>query len=143
MLIRGHHLCTMQEYLNDITYHVNPTITNNDLNALFAVSWPHHVWIDFHPILERSLAYICSHASTQLIGFVNLAWDGGIHAFLLDTTVHPAWRRHGIGHQLVVRAVTVAREHPIQWLHVDYATHLDEFYRKCGFRPTLAGLIQL
>jgi hypothetical protein len=24
-----------------------------------------------------------------LIGFVNVAWDGGDHAFLIDTKVHP------------------------------------------------------
>jgi len=42
------------------------------------------------------LAYACAYDAEHLIGFVNLAWDGGIHTFLLDTTVHPDLQRsHG------------------------------------------------
>jgi GNAT superfamily N-acetyltransferase len=133
----------MQTNLDNITYHVHPAVSNDDLNALFAVSWPNHEWSDFQPILKRSLAYVCGYANNRLIGFVNLAWDGGIHAFLLDTTVHPDWRRRGIGRQLVLRAITVARERGMQWLHVDYEPQLEGFYRACGFQPTLAGLIAL
>jgi GNAT superfamily N-acetyltransferase len=131
----------MQTSPNDITYHIQPAVSNDDLNALFAVSWPNHAWSDFQPILKRSLAYVCSYANNHLIGFVNLAWDGGSHAFLLDTTVHPDWRRRGIGRQLVLEAVMVARERGMEWLHVDYEPHLEGFYRACGFQPTLAGVI--
>ena len=66
-----------------------------------------------------------------------------IHAFLLDTTVHPAWQRRGIGRELVRQATQAARERGMEWLHVDYEPHLDAFYRGCGFTPTLAGLIRL
>jgi GNAT superfamily N-acetyltransferase len=122
---------------------VNPPVANHELNALFAASWPGHATVDFGPILVRSLAYVCAYAGPALIGYVNVAWDGGIHTFLLDTTVHPAWRRQGIGRRLVTRAVEVARRRGMHWLHVDYAPHLDGFYRTCGFQPTLAGLIAL
>jgi GNAT superfamily N-acetyltransferase len=74
---------------------------------------------------------------------VNVAWDGGAHAFLLDTTVHPDHQRQGIATALVRRAVDLARERGAHWLHVDYEPHLDGFYRGCGFRPTAAGLIAL
>jgi GNAT superfamily N-acetyltransferase len=77
------------------------------------------------------------------VGFVNLAWDGGIHAFLLDTTVHAAWQRRGIGRRLVGEAVAVAAARGMEWVHGDYEPHLDDFYRACGFQPTLAGLIRL
>ena len=44
-------------------------------------------------MLARSLTYVAAYDTVgggeQLVGFVNVAWDGGIHAFLLDTTVHP------------------------------------------------------
>ena len=127
----------------DILYRVNPVVTSVDLNELFARSWPDHECRDFTPELVRSLAFVCAYAGEDLVGFVKLAWDGGIHAFLLDTTVHPALRRRGIGRQLVKYAVSVARDNGIRWVHVDFEPRLREFYRGCGFEPTEAGLIRL
>ncbi len=126
-----------------VEYRVNPPVTNEALNALFAASWPDYASSDFAPVLSRSLAYVCAYQDERLVGFVNLAWDGGIHAFLLDTTVHPDVRRQGIGVQLVAEAVKVARERGIEWVHVDYEPHLKAFYERCGFRDTEAGLIRL
>jgi GNAT superfamily N-acetyltransferase len=74
---------------------------------------------------------------------LNLAWDGGAHAFLLDTTVHPDHQRRGVGTELVRRAVTAARQGGAEWMHVDYEAHLKGFYHACGFRPSPAGLIRL
>jgi GNAT superfamily N-acetyltransferase len=74
---------------------------------------------------------------------VNVAWDGGVHAFLLDTVVHPDFRHRGIASDLVRRAAEIARDRGAHWLHVDYEPHLEGFYRTCGFRPTHAGLIAL
>ncbi len=127
----------------DIEYQLSPVVANVELNALFAAAWPGHTTSDFQPILRRSLAYVCAYRGQDLLGFVNLAWDGGIHAFLLDTTVHPSVQRVGIGRSLVNRAVAAAREHGIEWIHVDYEPRLREFYRQCGFVHTEAGLIQL
>ena len=114
-----------------------------DLNALFAAAWPDHQQIQFGPILRHSLTWIAAQAGDRLIGFVNVASDGGAHAFLLDTTVHPEWQRHGIGRRLVTAAADEARAAGATWLHVDYEPHLDGFYRGCGFRPTAAGLLRL
>jgi GNAT superfamily N-acetyltransferase len=126
-----------------ITFKANPPVSNAALNVLFEASWPCHVQRDFQPVLKRSLAYICAYADERLIGFVNAAWDGGVHAFILDTTVHPEFRRHGIGVRLVQEATATARERGIHWLHVDYEPHLETFYRKCGFIPTAAGVMRL
>jgi GNAT superfamily N-acetyltransferase len=121
----------------------SPPLTSDELNKLFAESWPEHRWRDFRPILQHSLAYLCAYDGATLIGYVNLAWDGGIHAFVLDTTVHPDWRRQGIGTELVRRAVAVARKRGIEWLHVDCEPHLRTFYGACGFQHTTAGLMHL
>ena len=94
-------------------------------------------------VLKRSLAHVGAYDGERLVGFVNVAWDGGVHAFLLDTTVHLDFQRQGIATSLVRRAAELARERGAQWLHVDYEPHLESFYRGCGFRPTLAGLIEL
>jgi ribosomal protein S18 acetylase RimI-like enzyme len=79
-----------------------------------------------------------------LVGFVNVAWDGGDHAFLIDTKTRGSHQHRGIGSALVRRAVLGARAAGCEWLHVDFEPHLASFYfDACGFRPTEAGLIRL
>jgi GNAT superfamily N-acetyltransferase len=127
----------------DIQYRISPPVDNQSLNTLFAAAWPNHQDSDFSNVLAHSLIYVCAYDGERLVGFVNVAWDGGIHAFILDTSVHSDWQRQGIGIELVKRAADEARRRGIEWLHVDYEPHLEGFYRRCGFRSTLAGLINL
>jgi ribosomal protein S18 acetylase RimI-like enzyme len=127
----------------EIIYRVNPEVANDELNALYSASWGNHSAMDFQLVFEKNLAYVCAYYSERLIGFVRLAWDGDIHAFILEPTVHPEFRRRGIGTQLVKQAARVAKERGMEWLHVDFEPHLQEFYDKCGFRDTRAGLMNL
>ncbi|MEO8758155.1 MAG: GNAT family N-acetyltransferase [Devosia sp.] len=94
-------------------------------------------------VLPRSLVHVGAFVGERMIGFVNVAWDGGQHAFLLDTCVDPAMRRKGIATTLVQRAVHEARARGAEWLHVDFEPDLEAFYRTCGFGSTAAGLIRL
>jgi L-amino acid N-acyltransferase YncA len=129
-----------------VEYRMSPPVTNAQLNALFADAWPgphDDIDRDFSAVLSRSLGYVCGYINDEIIGFVNVAWDGGVHAFLLDTTVRSDMQRGGIGTQLVRRAVQLARTSGAEWLHVDYERRLAGFYRKCGFAKTDAGLIRL
>ena len=94
--------------------------------------------------LERhSLTWVTAHDGPTLVGFVNVAWDGGTHAFLLDTCVEPARQGAGIGVALVQRAAEASRAAGCGWLHVDLEPHLERFYARCGFSPSLAGLLRL
>ena len=109
------------------------------MQAAWGTAWsgePAAIW-------SRSLAHLGAYAGERLVGYVNIAWDGGVHAFLLDTTVHPEFQRRGIATALVRAAADEARRRGAACLHVDYEPHLEGFYRGCGFRPTLAGLIRL
>ena len=133
----------MNENRDEVSYVVNHPVTNTELNALFAASWQEHEYRDFQPVIKHGLAHICAYHSTLLVGFVNLAWDGGVHTFILDTTVHPNFRRCGIGQQLVHQAIDAARQKGIVWVHVDYEPHLQSFYQACGFKPTTAGLLNI
>lgn len=126
-----------------IDYRASPVVSNDKLNELFAAVWEEHTFEDVTSVLEHSLTYICAYHMNKLVGFVNLAWDGGVHAFILDTAVHSDYRRRGIGVQLVKEAVNAAKENNIKWIHVDFEPHLQEFYDKCGFRHTNAGLIKI
>lgn len=126
-----------------VEYRTSPALGNAELNCLFAAAWDGHREREFGPVLSRSLAYLCAFDRERLIGFVNIAWDGGVHAFVLDTTVAPEYRHRRIGTELMRRAAQAAARAGVEWLHVDYEPHLDGFYRACGFRPTAAGLMRL
>jgi GNAT superfamily N-acetyltransferase len=128
---------------NSIVYRVDPKVSSQELDRLFAASWCGHEPQDWTAVLNRSLVYICAYRGRSLIGFVNVAWDGGVHGFILDTTVHPEMRRRGIGSRLVKQVASEARIRNLEWLHVDFEPHLRGFYDGCGFRPTEAGLLHL
>ena len=93
---------------------------------------------------SHSLGWVCLRHSGRLTGFVNVAWDGGSHAFLLDTLVAADFRRKGLATAIVEQAARHAREAGCEWLHVDFGPHLGDFYLvQCGFRKTDAGIMAL
>ena len=100
---------------------------------------------DWRAQVERhSLGWGCARDGEDLAGFVNVAWDGGAHAFILDTMVAARMRRRGIGAALVALAIHEARRAGCEWLHVDFEERLRPFYLGgCGFTPSAAGLIAL
>jgi GNAT superfamily N-acetyltransferase len=120
-----------------LDFRTSPPLENAALNALFADA------SDWQRVLRTSLAYVCAFDGEQLVGFVNVAWDGGCHAFLLDPRVHPDYRHRGLGRELVARATAAARDAECEWLHVDFEDELAPFYASCGFVPTSAGLLRL
>jgi GNAT superfamily N-acetyltransferase len=126
-----------------VEYRIDPPLDDAALNALFARAWTDHTPREFGPVLARSLVVIAAFESGQLIGFVNVATDGGQHAFLLDPTVDVAHRRCGIGTQLVRHAASLAQARGCSWLHVDYEPALAPFYQAAGFRASAAGIMRL
>lgn len=129
--------------MHNVSLIVNPGVTNEDLNDLFFNSWDDHLLCDFDEQLKYCLFYVCAYVKNSLVGFVKVIWDGSKHGFLLDTTVHKNFQNHGIGTELVKKAIDFSKEHGLEWLHVDYEPHLHKFYSDCGFIHTEAGLINL
>jgi ribosomal protein S18 acetylase RimI-like enzyme len=133
--------------VTNIDFRLSPPLSNETLNALFRVGWSS--WqnapdtSDWMSVLQHSLVYGCAFDGQRLVGFVNVAWDGRDHAFILDMRVDPDYRRRGLGRELIARAARVARERGCGWLHVDYSADLEPSYTACGFVPTSAGLIDL
>ena len=113
------------------------------MRGLWLAAWGKAGPASFQPVLQRSLVHIGAFEAGRLVGFVNVAWDGGVHAFILDTCVDREFQRRGIATQLVQAAAEGARARGAQWLHVDFEPHLEEFYRGCGFGATAAGLMRL
>lgn len=122
---------------------IDPHPGDEEMKALWADAWGAEGPESFAPILARSLVHVGAYDGGTLVGFVNVAWDGGVHAFLLDTCVARAHRRRGIATRLVAAAAEAARARGAHWLHVDCEPHLEGFYRACGFGPTAAGLMRL
>lgn len=130
-----------------ITYEWRGDFENPEVNTLHAEGFGHAVLEDWDwkaQVQEHSLGWVCARDGDDLVGFVNVAWDGAVHAFVLDTMVTSSVRRHGVGTKLVAAAVTKARDAGCEWLHVDFGDELRTFYfDACGFEPTNAGLIAL
>ncbi len=124
-----------------LTYLHRQNPDHEELQLLFEQAWGSRK-CDFRPVLARSFTWITALADGVLVGFVNVAWDGGVHFFLLDTTVHPEWQHRGIGERLVREAIADCREAG-EWLHVDSSDELMAFYRRCGFDDTPAGIISV
>jgi ribosomal protein S18 acetylase RimI-like enzyme len=119
---------------------------NIEVNALHAEGFAHAPLEDdwWGQVNRHSLGWVCAREDDQLVGFVNVPWDGAIHAFILDTLVAAGARRRGIGTELIRVSAREAAAAGCEWLHVDFEDDLRSFYFEgCGFRPTSAGLIAL
>ncbi len=119
---------------------------NASLNALHAQAFSHHPdehdWVS--QVRTHSLGWVCAFDGGELLGFVNVLWDGALHTFIMDTMVAPAAQRQGIGTELVRIAAAQAKVAGCIWLHVDCADALKPFYfDACGFVPTNGGLLSL
>jgi GNAT superfamily N-acetyltransferase len=129
-----------------VAYEWRGAFTSDELNVLHAEGFEHDLldW-DWRDQVERhSLGWVIARDDEGLAGFVNVVWDGGSHAFVIDTLVATRARRRGIGVDLVRAAEREARAAGCEWLHVDFEDHLRAFYfDACGFTPTNAGLIEL
>jgi GNAT superfamily N-acetyltransferase len=129
-----------------ISFHWRGDFDNAEVNDLHAEAFGHHVLEDDWQaqVQQYSLGWVCARDGVRLVGFVNVAWDGGVHAFVLDTMVRAGAARQGIGTELVAVSVAESRAAGCGWLHVDFDDHLRDFYfDACGFEPTNAGLIKL
>jgi GNAT superfamily N-acetyltransferase len=130
---------------NDVTYDWRGPLTDADMVELVRSHGGRAVAGWWDQVREYSLGWVTARTlDGTLVGFVNVAWDGGDHAFLLDTKTRGGHQRRGIGTTVVRRAAEQAKAAGCEWLHVDFEAELDGFYvDACGFRRTRAGLIHL
>ena len=129
-----------------IRYEWRGEFTNDALNNLHAEGFGHRLLDDdwWGQANRHSLGWVCAYDGDELVGWVNVPWDGGIHAFIIDPLAAPQVQRQGIGTELIAIAAREATKAGCEWLHVDFDDHLADFYfESCGFSPTQAGLIAL
>jgi len=93
---------------------------------------------------KHSMGWVTARDSEVLVGFVNVIWDGHLHAWIQDLMVAPGARHEGIGTELVREVRNESLRAGCEWLHVDFEDHLVNFYvNSCGFDASSAGLINL
>ena len=105
---------------------------------------PSRGWWD--RIRPHSLGWVTARtAEGALVGFVNVAWDGGDHAILVDTKTHPDWRHRRQATAVVAMAVDRAAAAGCEVVHVDFepAALAGLYVDACGFTPTNAALLRL
>ncbi len=73
----------------NIDYAWRGSFENGEVNALHAEGFGHQLLDDDwqSQVNRHSLGWVCARDGEQLLGFVNVAWDGATHAFILDTLV--------------------------------------------------------
>lgn len=134
-----------------MTFQWRGDFTNPEVNGLHAEAFQTRVFDDesewnwAEQVHAHSLGWVIARDDDgTLLGFVNVPWDGLVHAWIQDTMVTERARHRGIGKRVVEIAVEEARKAGCEWMHVDFEDHLGPFYLDaCGFKPTNAGLIAL
>ena len=129
-----------------IEYEWRGAFGNDEFHVLHAEAFETRVFDDdWVALTERhSLGWVTAKDGDQFVGFVNVIWDGLVHAWIQDVMVAKSHRGKGIATRLVAIAGEHATEAGCEWLHVDFDDELRPFYfEACGFKPTNAGLIAL
>ena len=132
--------------MEEIRIRWRSSVENKAVNILHAEAFMHELLEDdwANQLDQHSLGWVTAYLGDDLVGFLNVPWDGRFHAWLQDVMVATTARHRGIGKQMVASAVQQARDAGCKWLHVDFDTHLERFYLEtCGFERTAAGLIKL
>ncbi len=132
-----------------VTHHWRGPFTNNEIHVVHAEAFGTRLfdeseW-DWVAQCERhSLGWVVARHERRFVGFVNVLWDGFVHAFIEDVMVDATMRHRGIGVGLVHAARDGARDAGCEFLHVGFNEELRPFYiEACGFTPTLGGLMEL
>ena len=130
---------------DDITYRWRGELTDGEMVELVESHGGNAEAGWWDRIRGHSLGWVTARdADAVLVGFVNVATDGGDHAFLIDTKTRGSCQRRGIGTRSVQLAAKQAKAAGCEWLHVDFDPELAAFYfDACGFSLAQAGLIHL
>jgi GNAT superfamily N-acetyltransferase len=135
--------------MGEIEFQWRGAFSNREVNVLHAEAFETRVFTDeewdWVALTDRhSLGWVTARDGEALVGFVNVVWDGLVHAWLQDTMVAASARHRGVGVGVVRAAQAGAAAAGCEWLHVDFDDDLRTFYfDACGFTPTNAGLIAL
>ncbi len=133
----------------NITFGWRDPFTNREIHQVHAAAFETRLfnesewdWVD--QTNRYSLGWVVARDESRFVGFVNVLWDGLVHAFIEDVMVDTDYRHRGVGVALVHAARDGATSAGCEFLHVGFDADLESFYiDACGFQPTLGGLMEL
>jgi len=132
-----------------ITYRWRGEFSNVEIHAVHAEAFGTRLyeeseWNWIEQCERYSLGWVVARDGSRFVGFVNVLWDGLVHAYLEDVMVSAEARHRGVGVGLVRAARGGAGAAGCEFLHVNFDEELRTFYiDACGFAPTLGGLMEL
>jgi GNAT superfamily N-acetyltransferase len=133
----------------DINYEWRGQFSNAEIHAVHAEAFQTRLydeseWDWVEQCDRYSLGWVVARDGGSFSGFVNVLWDGLVHAFIEDVMVASSARRSGIGVGLVHAARDGARSAGCEFLHVGFDEELRPFYiDACGFDPVVGGVMSL
>ena len=130
--------------MSPIEYRVRPSLTNDDLNGLFGRAYNKTMSVDFQRILDQSLTWVAGYDGHTLRAWVNVAWDGFVHAFLVDRTAADD-PDGAIRSELVREAIeAVRRDHPTVFkVHTDCRPDEIAWLGELGLQELPGGIVIL
>jgi len=132
-----------------VVYAWRGPFTNQEVNELHAEAFDTRVfdeaeWNWQQLTMAHSLGWVTARRGQRLVGFVNVLWDGLVHAWIQDVMVSADAQHERIGVGLVHAARDGAAVAGCEYLHVDFDDDLRPFYiEACGFEPATGGLMRL
>lgn len=123
---------------------VSPSAVDlSQLNQLFTRVWgaPKP---NYEQVLGRSFAWVMVYRDGKLLGFANVAWDGGPNFFLLDVSIDPSSADEDkIFTDMIEAAVQRCRKEGGS-MRVDAPEELlKSYFQPLGFKPVSAAVINL
>ena len=122
----------------------SPTaIDRNQLDRLFTRVWgaPKP---NYEQVLERSFAWVLVFRGGQLLGFANVAWDGGPNYFLMDLSIDPSCAEDDQIFKGMIEAAVQRCQKEGGSVRIDAPEDLlQSFFQPLGFRRVTAGVIHL
>src|SRR5262245_29343905 len=109
--------------MTEINYAWRGAFGNDEFHILHAEAFETKIWDDDWVTItaRHSLGWVVARdTSGALVGFVNVIWDGLVHAWIQDVMVAKSARGHGIATELVRLAADQARAVKCEFLHVDF-----------------------
>ncbi|HWA19565.1 MAG TPA: hypothetical protein VG757_11285 [Devosia sp.] len=127
-----------------ITFKTRAPVTEDDLNTLFGKAYNKKMSAPFHKILNTTLTWVTAHKNGELVGWIHVAWDGFVHALLIDRTAVDD-ESGAIRTELVKQAIkTIERDHPTVFkIHMDLKESEMAEFIELGLQPLPGGILQL
>lgn len=130
--------------MGSLSYRTRPALTNDDLNDLFGRAYNKTMSVDFQRILGQSLTWIGGYDGQVLHAWINVAWDGFVHAFLVDRTAVDD-PDGAIRSELVREAIeAIRRDHPTVFkIHTDCRPDELDWLGDLGLQELPGGIVLL